>query len=325
MRELSPLCFNYHIPQPNRPTRTVPRRSKMPTAADIAAAKNALKEKVWRELEELDRAEEEQKRKEEAEAEAARKAAEAAEEEKRKQAEIAAFAQREREILGERKKKAKAKKRAEVEKKAEAKKKAEEKKWRREDSVEVTVGAILVEDEVTWMVKDGKVCEGCEEKGKKCFWRDSARAKSCHNCHALKKTCMVGVEESEAGPSKKRRVTKGKGKEKERSESESDAVAEAIRELKEEMREAKEETRGVRETIAGLRMEFHALGEVGRAIVKVLQSIHGDVGFVAEQMDPLNAVGEEVGGGVGEGVGQAERPVGVEESENNEGMEGTLE
>jgi hypothetical protein len=78
----------------------------------------------------------------------------------------------------------------------------------------------------------------------------------------------------------------------------------------------------VREAIEGLRTEFHTLGEVGRAIVKVLQSIHGDVGFVAEQMDPLNAVGEEVGEGVGEGVGQAEGPVGVKESENMEGNGG---
>jgi hypothetical protein len=137
-------------------------------------------------------------------------------------------------------------------------KKAEEKKRRREDSVGVTVGAILVEDGVTWMVKDVKVCDGCDKQEKKCFWRDSAWAKSCFNCHALKKTCVVGVEESEAGPSKRRRVTKGKGKETERSESESDAISalwEAIQDLK-------EETRGVRDAIEGLRTEFHALGEV---------------------------------------------------------------
>jgi hypothetical protein len=62
----------------------------------------------------------------------------------------------------------------------------------------------------------------------------------------------------------------------------------------------------------------------------VLQNIHGDVGFVAEQMDLLNAVGDEVrdgvgdgdGVGVGVGVGVGE---GVGESENMEGMEGTLE
>jgi hypothetical protein len=45
------------------------------------------------------------------------------------------------------------------------------------------------------------------------------------------------------------------------------------------------------------------------------------VRVTAEQMDPLNGVGD----GVGDGVGEAEGPVGVRELENNEGMEGTLE
>jgi len=54
----------------------------------------------------------------------------------------------------------------------------------------------------------------------------------------------------------------------------------------------------------------------------VLKSIHGDVGFVAEQMDPLGGVGD----GVGNEVGETEGTVGVGESENNEeGMEETLE
>ena len=100
--------------------------------------------------------------------------------------------------------------------------------------------------------------------------------------------------------------------------------------MKEEMCGVKEETRGVKEAVEGLREEFHMLGDVGRAIVKVLKSIHGDVGFVAEQMDPLAGVGDGVGdgveGGVGNGVGETEGTVGVGGSENNEeGMEETLE
>ena len=78
--------------------------------------------------------------------------------------------------------------------------------------------------------------------------------------------------------------------------------------------------------------EFHALADVGRAIVKVLKSIHGDVGFVAEQMDPLSRVGDGVGdgveGGVGNGVGDGVRDEvgdGAGEMENNEeGMEGII-
>jgi hypothetical protein len=262
------LCFNYHIPQPNQPN---PASLVMPTAADIAIAKNALREKMLKEMEALERAEEEQRRKEEAEKKAEeeriRKALEEAEEAKRKQAEIDKFAQRERELREERQRKVEAKERAEAEKKSESEKKAEGKKRGREDSVGVTVGAILVEDGVTWYVREGQVCEGCVKAEEKCFWRDSARATACLHCKVNKKTCVggVGKEASEAGPSKKRRVTKGKGKEKEKekSESESDAISalwEAIRDLKEETREVKEETRGVKEAVEGLREEFHALG-----------------------------------------------------------------
>jgi hypothetical protein len=109
------------------------------------------------------------------------------------------FAQRERELLEERKKKVEAKKRAEVEKKAEVEKQAEGKKQGREDLVGVTVGSMMVEDGVTWNTKEGKVCEGCEKADKKCFWRDSAWAKACHNCHTFKKMCVVGPGNDKPG------------------------------------------------------------------------------------------------------------------------------
>ena len=216
----------------------------MPTAADIAIAKNALREKMLKEMEALDRAEEEQRRKEEAEKKAEeeriRKALEEAEEAKRKQAEIDAFAQREREIREERQRKVEAKKRAEAEKKAESERKAEGKKRGREDSVGVTVGSILVEDGVTWYIREGQVCEGCAKTEEKCFWRESPRATACHHCKVNKKTCVggVGKEVSEAGSSKKRKVTKGKGKEKSELELGADvgaALLEEIRGLREEI------------------------------------------------------------------------------------------
>jgi len=86
----------------------------MPTATDIAIAKNTLKEKMLKEMEALDRAEEEQKRKEEAEKKAeeerVRKALEEVEEAKRKQDKIDVFAQKECEIRDERQRKVETKK-----------------------------------------------------------------------------------------------------------------------------------------------------------------------------------------------------------------------
>ena len=40
--------------------------------------------------------------------------------------------------------------------------------------ISVTVGSFLMEHGVEWMVKEGVVCELCEKKEKKCFWRMEA-------------------------------------------------------------------------------------------------------------------------------------------------------
>ena len=74
-----------------------------------------------------------------------------------------------------------------------------------------------MEHGVEWMVKEGVVCELCKKKEKKCFWRmEARRGKACLACHNLKKSCSAGRAEeleTEAGPSKKRKVEgKGKGK-----------------------------------------------------------------------------------------------------------------
>ena len=83
----------------------------------------------------------------------------------------------------------------------------------------VTVGSFLMEHGVEWMVKEGVVCESCEKRENKCFWRmEAGQGKACLACHNLKKSCLASVaeeSETEAGPSKTRMVEgKGKGKAK---------------------------------------------------------------------------------------------------------------
>ena len=99
-----------------------------------------------------------------------------------------------------------------------------------EREISVTVGSFLMQHGVEWMVKEEVVCESCEKKEKKCFWRmEAGRGKACLACHNLKKSCSAGgVEESEAeaGPSKKRRV-EGKGKGKEKAATPNSGVAES--------------------------------------------------------------------------------------------------
>ena len=93
---------------------------------------------------------------------------------------------------------------------------SKEHRWE-EREISVTIGSFLMEHGVEWMVKEGVVCDSCEKKEKKCFWRmEAGKGKACLACHDLKKSCVASrVEESEteAGPSKKRKVErKGKGK-----------------------------------------------------------------------------------------------------------------
>ena len=87
----------------------------------------------------------------------------------------------------------------------------------KEREISVTIRSFLTEHRVKWMVKEGVVCESCEKKEKKSFWRMEARwGKACLACHNLKKSCSAGraeESEAEAGPSKRRKVEgKGKGK-----------------------------------------------------------------------------------------------------------------
>ena len=103
------------------------------------------------------------------------------------------------------------------------------KRGHEEREISVTVGSFLTAHGVEWMVKEGMVCELCE-KERKCFWRMEARqGKACLACHNLKKNCSAGGAEeleTEAGPSKRRKV-EGKGKGKEKAASPNSRVAES--------------------------------------------------------------------------------------------------
>ena len=88
-----------------------------------------------------------------------------------------------------------------------------------EREISVTVRLFLMEHGVKWMVKEGVICDSCEKKEKKCFWRMEARwGEAFLVCHDLKKSCVAGgaeKSEMEASLSKKWKVEgKGKGKAK---------------------------------------------------------------------------------------------------------------
>lgn len=156
-------------------------------------------------------------------AEYQRKEAEKAEAERIK-AEKVAFKKREDANVVLRKAKAKAQREAKAKAKKEPAAKLELEKAEgsrkqgledEEAEISVTVRLFLMEHGVKWMVKEGVVCNSCEKKEKKWFWRmEAGQGKACLTCHDLKKSCVSsGAEESEmeAGPLKKRRERKGKG------------------------------------------------------------------------------------------------------------------
>jgi hypothetical protein len=88
----------------------------------------------------------------------------------------------------------------------------------------------------------------CQKREKKCLWPEvSPRTKACHSCGTLKVECLVPGEESEAGPSKKRKVAvdKGKGKAKEVKVTKSEPEF-GFRELVEELRGLRQDLKDFR-------------------------------------------------------------------------------
>ena len=131
----------------------------------------------------------------------------------------------------------------------EAKRKKELKRSRPESEMEVeaelekeveerTGGSAMLDGNIIWRTKAGRICGECRKRERKCLWPEAtSRTKACHSCSALKVKCVVPGEESEAGPSKKRKVAadKGKGKAKEVKETKSEPEF-GFRELVEELR-----------------------------------------------------------------------------------------
>ena len=295
-----PQPTNLPANQPNQPPiSTMPSDAEQLTAqlAELAKSRKQ-REEMRRRMEEEAEAEAVAIRLEEEQLRSKLEQMRVAEEEQRKREAAAAKAEQDRKELEEFKRReneaSEARRAKKGAAKAESAKKAESGKKRgREESVEVTVGNMLAEDGVVWSVKEGQVCVGCTKSGEKCLWRDSPRATACRACHAIKKTCEVRAEKDgpEAGSSKKSKVAaKGKGKEKSESESGLGADAGAallgeIRGLRQEIGGVRQEIGGVREEIVGLRVEFRSLGNVGRAVVKLLKTSNESVDYIADRMD----------------------------------------
>ena len=81
----------------------------------------------------------------------------------------------------------------------------------------------------------------------------------------------------------------------------------------------REDIGGVKESIEGLCVEFHALANVGSAIVKLLKNMNESVDYIAHQMDVVTGSGDREA----EGVDGVEKTVGDEGLEN--GVEETLQ
>ena len=75
------------------------------------------------------------------------------------------------------------------------------------------------------------MCDSCEKREKKYFWRmEAGQGKACLACHDLKKSCVAGGAEElemEASLSKKRRV-EGKGKAKAKVGTSVSRVADSV-------------------------------------------------------------------------------------------------
>ena len=213
------------------------------------AERERLKEERHaKELEEM-KAEEERRAEEKREAE--RRVEEERKAEEKREAEKRAEERRKREEEEARATKAFAQKEAKLLKKQldEAKKKKELKRSRPESETEVeaelekegeerTGESAMMDGNIVWRTKAGRICGECRKREKKCLWPEvSSRTKACHSCSALKVKCVVPGEESEAGPSKKRKVAvdKGKGKAKEVKETKSEPEF-GFQELVEELR-----------------------------------------------------------------------------------------
>ena len=202
-----------------------------------------------------------------------------------------AFAEKEAEVLKKQLDEAKRKKdlkrsrpESETEVEAELEKEAEER----------TGGSAMFDGNLIWRTKAGRICGECQKRERKCLWPEaSPRTRACHSCSALKVKCIVPGEESEAGPSKKRKVAvdKGKGKAKEVKVTKSEPEF-GFRELVEELR-------GLRQDLKELRTDLRSTHRVAVQVSRQTGDIADCVEDLAKYFVPYPEEKKEEAGGSG--------------------------
>ena len=196
----------------------------------------------------------------------------------------------------------------------EAKRKKELKRTRAELETEVeaelekeeerTGESAMLDRKIMWRTKVGRICRECRKGERKCLWPEaSSWTKACHSCSTLKVKCIVAGEESEAGPSKKRKVAvdNGKGKTKEVKETKSEPEF-GFWELVEELR-------GLRQDLKELRTDFRSTHCVAVQIANRTVDIANDLEDVAKHFIPYMVEQEEEGEGNSGNAGEAEDEV----------------
>ena len=150
----------------------------------------------------------------------------------------------------------------------------------------------MMDRNIVWRMKAGRICGECQKRERKCLWLEAtSRTKACHSCSALKVKCVVLGEESEAGPSKKRKVAtdKGKGKAKELNETKSEPEF-GFWELIEELR-------GLRQDLKELRTDLQSTHRVAVQVSNQMGDIADSVEDLAKYFVPyLEEKKEEAGG-----------------------------
>jgi hypothetical protein len=148
--------------------------------------------------------------------------------------------------------------------------------------------------DLVWRTKAGRICKECQKRERKCLWPEaSPQTRACHSCSALKVKCVVPGEESEAGPSKKRKVAvdKGKGKAKETKVTKSEPEF-GFRELIEELR-------GLRQDLKELRTDLWSTHRVAVQVSRQTGDIADSVEDMARFFAPYPEEKKEEAGGSG--------------------------
>ena len=167
----------------------------------------------------------------------------------------------------------------------------------------MTVGSFLMEHRVKYMVKEGVICNSCEKKEKKCFWRMEARwGTACLACHDLKESCVAsGVEESEmkASPLKKMKV-EAKGKRKAKARTPVSGVADSV--TVDVLQDILKELKGLRAEVGDLRVFAQCTVSVTKLSWRIQRQMSTCVNklhhhFVPEEDEESSRMENKEGGG----------------------------